>query len=489
MPSSCIASQDTGWVETQVPARMDRLPWSSWHWLIVTALGVTWILDGLEVTLAGALGATLENPRALGLSDAQVGLTATTYLIGAVLGALLSGYLTDRFGRKRLFFLTLAVYLTGTALSGFAWNFWSYALFRALTGAGIGGEYAAINSAIDELIPARARGQVDLAINSTYWLGAALGSMLTLYLLNPQHFPLWLGWRLAFGIGALLGLIILIFRQWVPESPRWLMVHGKPGEADKVVDEIERIVSAKTGPLPKPKGPPACIRARRTSWSEIWRSIAYEHRSRSVLGLALMASQAFFFNAILFSYGLVLARFYHISAAKVSAFLLPLALGNALGPLLIGRLFDTVGRKPMIVITYAGSGILLAVNGWLFQLGIISANQQCILWMLIFFIASAAASSAYLTVSEIFPLEIRALAISIFYAVGTLIGGVAAPSFFGYIIGTGSRSFHAGSVPHDRRGSRRGLDWSKSGAAIPRKHCQAALSSMSSEHVCRQAIG
>jgi MFS family permease len=433
-------SKNTGWIETQVPARMDRLPWSSWHWLIVTALGVTWILDGLEVTLAGALGATLKNPGALGLSDAQVGFTATTYLIGAVVGALFSGYLTDRFGRKRLFFLTLAVYLTGTALSGFAWSYWSYALFRALTGAGIGGEYAAINSAIDELIPARARGQVDLAINSTYWLGAALGSVLTLFLLNTHRFPIWLGWRLAFGLGALLGLIILIFRQWVPESPRWLMVHGNPGEADKVVDEIERIVSEKKGPLPKPEGPLTRIHIRhRTPWGEIWRAIAYEHRKRSILGLALMASQAFFFNAVLFSYGLVLARFYNVPAEKVSAFLLPLALGNALGPILIGRLFDTVGRKPMIVITYATSGILLAISGWLFQLGMLTANQQSLFWMVIFFIASAAASSAYLTVSEIFPLEIRAIAISIFFAIGTLVGGVAAPSLFGYIIGTGSR--------------------------------------------------
>jgi MFS family permease len=421
---------------------MDRLPWSSWHWLIVTALGVTWILDGLEVTLAGALGATLKDPATLGLSDTQVGLTATSYLIGAVIGALFSGYLTDRFGRKRLFFITLAVYLAGTALSGFAWNFWSFVLFRALTGAGIGGEYAAINSAIDELIPARARGQVDLAINSTYWLGAALGSVLTLYLLDPRRLPLWLGWRLAFGIGALLGLIVLFFRRWVPESPRWLMVHGEPGEADKVVDEIERIISAKAGPLPKPEGPATRIRIRHhTPWREIWHAIAYEHRRRSVLGLALMASQAFFFNAVLFSYGLVLSRFYDVPAGKVSAFLLPLALGNALGPILIGRLFDTVGRKPMIVITYGASGVLLALSGWLFKLGMLSANQQSICWMVIFFIASAAASSAYLTVSEIFPLEIRALAISLFFAVGTLVGGVAAPSLFGYIIGTGSRSF------------------------------------------------
>jgi MFS family permease len=439
-------------VETRVPARLDRLPWSAWHWMIVTALGVTWILDGLEVTLAGTLGATLKDRAALGLTDAQVGATATAYLAGAVIGAVVFGYLTDALGRKRLFFITLGVYLAATALSGLAWNFWSFAIFRALTGAGIGGEYAAINSAIDELIPARLRGQVDLAINATYWLGAALGAGLTLYLLDPRTLPVWLGWRLVFGAGALLGLTILIFRLWIPESPRWLMVHGEVSEAEEILDGIEEKVRAHKGPLPEPENSVTRVRVRHhTPWREIWNAVAHVHRRRSILGLVLMGSQAFFYNAIFFSYALVLAKFYGVAAGRVSFYLLPLALGNALGPILIGRLFDVVGRKPMITATYAASGILLAVSGWLFDDGVLTATTQAISWSIIFFIASAAASSAYLTVSEIFPLEIRGLAISIFYAAGTLAGGVGAPLLFGWLIGSGSRAalfggYLAGSV-------------------------------------------
>ena len=423
-----------------MPARLDRLPFSRWHWLVVIALGVTWILDGLEVTLAGALAATLKNPVALGLTDTEVGATATAYLTGAVIGALFFGYLTDRLGRKRLFFITLGVYLTATALSGVAWNFWSFALFRALTGAGIGGEYAAINSAIDELIPARLRGQVDLAINATYWIGAALGAVLTIYFLDPHFLPAWLGWRLVFGAGAALGLIILIFRYWVPESPRWLMVHGHPEDAEKIVGEIERSIAKHAGPLPKPEGPVTRIRVRdHTPWNEIWHTVVHEHRRRSILGLVLMASQAFFYNAILFSYALVLTKFYDAPPEGVGSYLLPIALGNAVGPILIGRLFDVIGRKPMIVATYSVSGALLVVCGWCFQAGLLTLHGQVVFWSVIFFIASAAASSAYLTVSEIFPLEIRGMAISIFYSVGTLVGGVAAPTLFGHLIGTGSR--------------------------------------------------
>lgn len=433
------AAQNEPSVETQIPARLDRLPWSRWHWLVVTALGVTWILDGLEVTLAGALGATLKNPQALGMSDAQVGGTATAYLTGAVLGALFFGYWTDRLGRKRLFYVTLAVYLIGTLLSGVAWGYWSFLAFRFVTGAGIGGEYAAINSAIDELIPARLRGQVDLAINATYWLGAALGSVLTLYFLNPKFLPIWLGWRLVFGLGAGLGLLILVVRHWVPESPRWLMVHGRARDAERLVAEVEKKVSAQKGELPAPKGGKIRVRIRRhTPWREIWNALAHEHRSRSALGLVLMASQAFFFNAVFFSFSLVLTRYYGIEPASVGTYLLTLALGNALGPIVIGRLFDVVGRKPMIVATYAVSGALLAVSGWLFARGMLSVQVQMAFWIVIFFIASAAASSAYLTVSEIFPLELRGLAISIFYAIGTLAGGVGAPTLFGYLIGTGS---------------------------------------------------
>ena len=438
--SSFAASPE--WFESRVPARLDRLPWSRWHLLVITALGVTWILDGLEVTLAGALAATLQDPRALGLSTVQVGGTATAYLVGAVIGALFFGYWTDRIGRKRLFYITLSLYLVATALSGLAWNYWSFLFFRALTGAGIGGEYAAINSAIDELIPARLRGQIDLAINATYWIGAAFGSVLTLWFLNPKLLPVWLGWRLVFGLGALLGLLILIVRHWVPESPRWLMVHGKGSEAERLVGDIEKNVSDSAGKLPEPEDEVTKVRVRdRTPWKEIWNAVAHEHRSRSILGFILMSSQAYFFNAILFSFALVLTKYYGIAPGSVGIYLLFIALGNAAGPIIIGRLFDVVGRKPMIVITYAASGVLLAISAWMFKKQMLSVQTQTGFWMAIFFIASSAASSAYLTVSEIFPLEIRGLAISIFYAVGTLAGGVGAPSLFGYLIGTNSRTY------------------------------------------------
>jgi MFS family permease len=433
-------------IESHVPARLDRLPWSSWHWLIVASLGATWILDGLEVTLAGALGGILTRPETLALTPARVGASATFYLSGAVFGALLFGYGTDRFGRKKLFFITVAVYLIGTALSAFSWNFWSYALFRAMTGAGIGGEYAAINSAIDELIPARVRGRVDLIINGSYWVGAALGAAATLVLLDPRRVPIWLGWRCAFGIGATLGLIVIFFRRWIPESPRWLMIHGRNDEAEKIVVEVEQKIF--TTNRAAVSDPPEAgnsglwltrIRTRtHTPWHEIWDAIIHEHRRRSFLGFVLMFTQAFFYNAIFFTYALVLMRFYDVPEQDVGSYLLPFALGNVLGPLLLGHLFDTIGRKPMITLTYGLAGILLAGTGWLFHAGMLTAQTQTLAWTIIFFIASAAASSAYLTVSEIFPLEIRALAIAIFYAIGTLTGGVGAPLLFGWIIGTGS---------------------------------------------------
>ncbi len=429
------------WIESDVPQRLDRLPWSRWHWLIVSALGITWVLDGLEVTLAGTLGGVLKDPRTLGLTDAQVGLSASCYLAGAVLGALVFGYGTDRLGRKRLFYITLLVYLTATALTAFSWSFASYAVFRALTGAGIGGEYAAINSAIDELIPARVRGQVDLIINSSYWLGAAAGAAATVVLLNPHFLPVWLGWRFAFGIGAVLGLVVLFFRHWVPESPRWLMTHGRNAEAEQIVAGVESQVASHLSCLPPVEGGKTRVKTRHhTPWSEIWQAIAHEHRRRSLLGLALMIAQAFFYNAIFFTYAQVLEKFYRVPADKVSWYLFAFALGNVCGPVLIGGLFDTIGRKPMIAGTYALSGILLAISGWLFHQGLLTAVTQTVAWTVIFFVASAAASSAYLTVSEIFPLEIRALAIAIFYAVGTLAGGVGAPALFGYLIGTGSRT-------------------------------------------------
>jgi len=438
-----MANSET--IESYVPARLDRLPWSSWHWLIVVSLGATWILDGLEVTLAGALGGVLTLPETLGLTPARVGASATCYLAGAVLGALLFGYGTDRFGRKKLFFITVAVYLIGTALSAFSWNFWSYAFFRALTGAGIGGEYAAINSAIDELIPARVRGRVDLIINGSYWIGAAMGAAATLVLLDPRWVPISLGWRFAFGIGATLGLIVIFFRRWIPESPRWLMIHGRNHEAEQIVGDVERKIAATESLAVTDRRHSSSdlfhtrIRTRtHTPWHEIWDAIVHEHRRRSFLGFVLMSAQAFFYNAIFFTYALVLTRFYSVPEKDVGGYLLPFALGNVLGPLLLGHLFDTIGRKQMIAITYGLAGILLAVTGWLFHAGLLTAQTQTLAWTIIFFVASAAASSAYLTVSEIFPLEIRALAIAIFFAIGTLAGGVGAPLLFGWIIGTGS---------------------------------------------------
>ena len=434
------ANPDAAVIESNIPARLDRLPWSRWHWLVVIALGITWVLDGLEVTLAGALGGVLERRDTLGLTDAQVGASATFYLLGAVLGALAFGYATDRMGRKKLFTITLLLYLTATALTAFSWNFASYAVFRALTGAGIGGEYSAINSAIDELIPARLRGRVDLIINGSFWIGAAIGAAATMGLLDTGVLPIRIGWRLAFGIGAVLGLIIIFLRHAVPESPRWLMIHGREREAEQIVTTIENNIAGGPANLPAPRGT-ICIQPRtHTPLAEIWHSIAYQHRRRSLLGLALMVSQAFFYNAIFFTYALVLVTFYALPAQKVGLYLFPFALGNFVGPLLLGRLFDVIGRKQMITLTYVLSGALLALSGILFQQGLLTARTQAIAWTVIFFVASAAASSAYLTVSEIFPLEIRGMAIAVFYACGTFTGGVAAPFIFGLLIQTGSRS-------------------------------------------------
>jgi MFS family permease len=408
--------------------------------MVVIALGVTWVLDGLEVTLAGAVGAALKDPKALHLTDAQVGWSASWYLAGAVVGALVFGYGTDRFGRKRLFFVTLALYVAATGATAFSWSATSYFIFRALTGAGIGGEYAAINSAIDELIPARIRGHVDLAINSTFWVGAALGSGVTMFLLNPAHLPASTGWRFSYGLGAVLGLGILFLRHWVPESPRWLMIHGRKAEADQIVDDIERNASHGHDAPPHEHRVTEIHPRRHTPLKEILHTMLIEHRQRSLLGFALMVAQAFFYNAVgFFTYALILSRFYGIEPSHVSQHLLFFALGNILGPILLGRLFDVVGRKPMIIVTYAASGIMLAITGYLFKRGVLTATTQSIAWSAIFFVASCAASAAYLTVSEIFPLELRAMAIAIFYAIGTLVGGVAAPALFGHLIQTGSR--------------------------------------------------
>jgi MFS family permease len=427
---------DTQILRTHIPARLDRLPWSPFHLRVVTALGVTWILDGLEVTFKGAVSGVLQMPETLGLSAAQIGLLGSAYLAGAVAGALLFGRLTDRHGRKRLFFVTLAVYLAGVALSAFAWNLPSFLVFRFITGCGIGGEYAAVNSAIDELIPARLRGRVGLLVNGSFWLGAALGSGATVLLLDPARFAPDVGWRLGFGLGAALGLVILALRRFIPESPRWLLTHGRGAEAERIVAGIE----AGLGPLPGPAGAPIELRPRGSiGLAQVARVMLERYRARSALCVLLMMSQAFLYNAIFFTYALVLTRFYGVSPASTGLYLLPFALGNFLGPALLGPWFDTVGRRPMIASTYAASAALLALTGWLFSQDLLSAAGQTALWSAIFFFASAAASSAYLTASEVFPLEIRALAIAVFFAVGTGTGGVLAPWLFGALIGTGSR--------------------------------------------------
>jgi MFS family permease len=425
-------------VKTDIPARLDNMPWGRFHTLVVAALGVTWILDGLEVTLAGALSGALKDSPVLQFSNTDIGIVGSVYLAGAVLGALFFGWLTDRLGRKKLFFITLAVYLVATGATALTWNLWTFALCRFVTGAGIGGEYAAINSTIQELVPARVRGWTDLVINGSFWVGAAIGAAGSIVLLDPKIIDPEIGWRLAFLIGAALGVIVFFMRMWLPESPRWLMTHGRVEEAESIVDEIERSVTGAVAPnrdLPKVQ-----LRPRtHTPLVEAAYALFVLHRNRAWVGLVLMTAQAFFYNAIFFTYALVLTDFFAIPSDRVGLYILPFAVGNFLGPVLLGRLFDTRGRRQMIFFTYLVSGVLLALTGYLFMEGVLTAFTQTLCWMVIFFFASAAASSAYLTVSETFPLEIRALAIAIFYAVGTGIGGVAGPLAFGALIDTGSR--------------------------------------------------
>ena len=413
------------------------MPWSRFHTLVIVALGITWILDGLEVTLAGAVSGALKASPSLRLGDAQVGLSASAYLTGAVLGALLFGWLTDRFGRKRLFFITLGVYVLATAATAFSQDFATFALFRFLTGAGIGGEYSAINSAIQELIPARYRGRTDLGVNGSFWVGAALGAIGSSVLLQPGRLPPDIGWRLAFGLGAALGLGILFLRRYLPESPRWLLLHGRTEEAERIAVAVEREVRGRvTAPelLPRLR---LRIRARTVSFVDLGITLFRHYPRRAVLGFVLMTAQAFCYNAIFFTYALVLGRFYAVEPQDVGLYLLPFAVSNFLGPLVLGRYFDVWGRRQMIATTYALSGLLLGLTAILFAAGWLNATTQTLAWTLVFFFASAAASSAYLVVSESFPVEVRALSIAFFYALGTGIGGIGAPWLFGALIGTG----------------------------------------------------
>jgi MFS family permease len=426
-------------IETDIPARLDALPWGRFHTLVVIALGVTWILDGLEVTLAGSLSGALKQSTALSLTNTEVGLAGSAYLIGAVFGALYFGWLTDRLGRRKLFFITVSLYLVATGATAFSWNFESFALLRLLTGAGIGGEYTAINSAIQELIPARMRGMTDLVINGSFWIGAAIGAAGSIILLDPSVIDPAIGWRLAFAIGATLGLVVFVMRLWLPESPRWLIAHGRQAEAEAIVASIEYEFTRDGHKLLRAHLT-ARMRSRESaSLIEIAKLLFHDYRQRTLVGLSLMAAQAFLYNAIFFTYALVLTDFYGVAPDHIGWHLLAFAAGNFLGPLLLGRFFDSVGRIVMISSTYAISGLLLVGVAYLFAEGLLTAQTQTLAWMAVFFFASAAASSAYLTVSETFPLEIRALAIAFFYAMGVAIGGVVGPWLFGALIETGQR--------------------------------------------------
>src|SRR4051794_2108037 len=429
-------------IETQIPARLDRLPWSRWHWMIITGLGTVWILDGLAVTIVGAIGGRLtEKGAGLELTASQVGAAGSAYILGACLGALYFGRLADRIGRKRLFMLTLAIFLAGSVLTGFSMSFVWFLACRFITGSGVGGEYSAIHSAVDELIPARVRGAVDLTIGGSYWIGTILGSAASLVLLDESLFPTNIGWRLCFGLAALMGFAILLVRRNVPESPRWLFLHGYEEEAERVTTDIERQVVAATGQeLMEPRRSIRIKQRGPMGIGEIAGVVFRKYPKRTFVGLSLFTGQAFLYNAIFFTYALVLTKIYGVSSGSVGLYLLPFAIGNFCGPLFLGRLFDSVGRKPMIAGTYILSGILLIITGLLFRAGTLNATTQTVAWCVIFFFASAGASAAYLTVSEIFPMETRAMAIAFFYATGTIVGGFGGPLLFGALIQSGKPS-------------------------------------------------
>ncbi|MFI6561532.1 MFS transporter [Streptomyces sp. NPDC050534] len=427
-------------ITTNIPARLDRLPWSRWHWTIVIGLGTVWILDGLEVTVVGNIAGRLSEPGSgLPISSGQItGIAAALYVAGACVGALFWGRLTDKWGRKRLFMITLAVYLAATALTAVSFSPWWFFTFRFLTGFGIGGEYAAINSAIDELIPAKYRGRVDLIINGSFWLGAVGGSLLSIVALNTGIFPKDVGWRLTFALGAVLAAVILLVRRHVPESPRWLLIHGRDREAEEIVTSIEERVESDRGErLARPEGEITIHQRRSVSFMEIARTLFADYRKRSVLGFSLFIGQAFLYNAITFGFGAILTTFFKVPTGNTGYYFAVIAVGNFCGPLLLGKLFDTVGRRVMISGTYLLSGLLLFGTAWLFDRGSLNATTMTACWCAVLFFASAGASSAYLTVSEIFPMETRAMSIAFFYALGTAAGGISGPLLFADLTSTG----------------------------------------------------
>ncbi|MET9125091.1 MFS transporter [Streptomyces sp. NPDC004528] len=440
MTPSAPVPAATGTVTTDVPSRLDRLPWSRWHWMIVIGLGTVWILDGLEVTTVGNIASRLsEDGSGLSISSAQVtGVAAALYVAGACAGALFFGWLTDRYGRKKLFMVTLVVYLGATAMTALSFDAWWFFTFRFLTGFGIGGEYAAINSAIDELIPAKFRGRVDLIINGSYWLGAVGGALLSIVMLNTDIFPKDLGWRLTFALGVVLGLVVLLVRRHVPESPRWQFIHGRGEEADALVTSVERDIEREKGrPLPRAEGEITIEQRKSIGFGLIARTVFRSYPKRAVLGLSLFIGQAFLYNAITFGFGAILTTFYDVPSGGTGYYFAVIAAGNFIGPLLLGKLFDTVGRRVMISSTYLLSGVLLFGTAWLFDRGSLSAVTLTACWCVVLFFASAGASSAYLTVSEIFPMETRAMAIAFFYALGTAAGGISGPLVFADLTSSG----------------------------------------------------
>jgi len=432
-----MSQVETGKITTKVPARLDRLPWSKWHWMIVIGLGTVWILDGLEVTIVGNISGQLAMPGSgIHITQSQVtGFGAAVYIVGACVGALFFGWLTDRFGRKKLFMITLGVYLLATAMTALSFAPWWFFLFRFLTGFGIGGEYAAINSAIDELIPSRHRGRIDIIINGTFWAGAAIGAVVTVPV--TSDLPVNLGWRLCFGLGVVLGLVVLLVRRNVPESPRWLFIHGHQDAAEKLADGIEERVERETGTqLPEPEESITIRQRKVIGFGTIARTMFTLYPRRTILGLSLFIGQAFLYNAITFGFAQILATFFHVTKDPGYYFAV-IAVGNLIGPLALGRLFDTVGRKPLIAGTYILSGALLLVTAYLFGQHLLTAVTLTACWTAVLMVASAGASGAYLTVSEVFPMETRALAIAFFYAIGTGVGGVSGPLLFAKLVGTG----------------------------------------------------
>ena len=431
-----------GSIRTMIPARLDRLGWSPFHTRMVAGLGAAWILDGLQITIASSVTGVLTSPSTLDMTSTEVGLIASVYLLGEMLGALVFGRLSDQLGRKRLLITTLLLYLLGTGLAAFVtghhtgWLMFFY-ITRFVAGMGIGGQYAAINSAIDEMMPSKYRGRVDIWINGTYWAGAILGSFVSLIFLNA--FAENVGWRLAFLMGPVLALIVIVVGRTLPESPRWLLTHGRVDEAEAELAKIEE-AARKAGQTVEPVDPSRAITLvpeKKYGYMQFLRLVFHTYPRRAILGATLMITQSFLYNAIFFTYALVLTNFYDVSATKVPLYGLAFSIGNLLGPLCLGRLFDTVGRRKMISGTYLLSGLLLGISAFLFDADVLNATTQTLMWVIIFFFASAGASAAYLTVSETWPIEIRSEAIAVFFAIGCIAGAIG-PAFYGALIGDGS---------------------------------------------------